>query len=323
MTEPFLRLAGFLAALILNEFCAGWMRDALFRSAGKDGAAVRAYLREVRFQPRRSRSFARWLVRTSPDPGRTRRALSLSSLEWAPCVVGLNAAVLGLAAPIGNRVYLVLGGVVLATLILSAVAGAVYRKSHGNGHVLGHPIWVEMLREMQAERQTAPRGTVSGYVKLALLLALMAGLVVLIYQAGNPKIPPADREQVITALSDREIPWEDWTETRRMQWDAGTRLTLALIGEDGSFHLEFYIFDTDGTAGNVGSQLIARFRESAGPFSAENKDVRGNFGRFTARSDQQYFAVVRVESTLVTVCCPLDQRERALDILTALGYLDP
>lgn len=29
MTEPLLRLAGFLAALILNEFCAGWMRDAL------------------------------------------------------------------------------------------------------------------------------------------------------------------------------------------------------------------------------------------------------------------------------------------------------
>lgn len=37
MTEPLLRLAGFLAALILNEFCAGWMRDALFRSAGKMG----------------------------------------------------------------------------------------------------------------------------------------------------------------------------------------------------------------------------------------------------------------------------------------------
>ena len=158
MTEPLLRLAGFLAALILNEFCAGWMRDALFRSAGKDGTAVRGYLREVRFQPRRSRSFARWLARTSPDPERTRRALFLSTLEWAPCVVGFNAAVLGLAAPIGDRVYLVLGGAVLAALILSAIAGAVYRKSHGNGHVLGHPIWVEMLREMQAERQTAPAG---------------------------------------------------------------------------------------------------------------------------------------------------------------------
>ena len=128
---------------------------------------------------------------------------------------------------------------------------------------------------------------------------------------------------MITALSDREIPWEDWTETRRMQWEAGNRLSLALIGEDDRLHLEFYIFDTVDTAGNVGSQLIARFRENAGPFSAENKDVRGNFGRFTARSDQQYFAVVRVENTLITVHCPLDQRERALDILTALGYLDP
>ena len=109
MTEPLLRLAGFLAALILNEFCAGWMRDALFRSAGKNGAAVRAYLREVQFQPQRSRSFARWLICTSPDPGRTRRALFLSTLEWAPCIIGLNAAVLGLAAPIGDRVYLALG----------------------------------------------------------------------------------------------------------------------------------------------------------------------------------------------------------------------
>lgn len=85
---------------------------------------------------------------------------------------------------------------------------------------------------MQAERRTAPRGTVGGYVRLALFLGLLAGLVVLIYQAGNPRIPPANREQVITALSDRKIPWEDWTETRRMQWDAGNRLSLALIGED-------------------------------------------------------------------------------------------
>lgn len=323
MTEPLLRLAGFLAALILNEFCAGWMRDALFRSAGKNGAAIRACLREVQFQPRRSRSFARWLVRTSPDPGRTRRALFLSTLEWAPCIVGLNAAVLGLAAPIGDRVYLALGGVVLADLMVSAIAGAFYRKRHGSGHILGHPIWVEMLREMQAERRTAPRGTVGGYVRLALFLGLLAGLAVLIYQAGNPRIPPANREQVITALSDRKIPWEDWTETRRMQWDAGNRLSLALIGEDDRLRLEFYIFDTVDTAGNVGSQLIARFRESDGPFSAEGKDVRGNFGRFTARSGQQYFAVVRVENTLITVRCPLDERERALDLLTTLRYLDP
>lgn len=322
MTGQILRLAGSLIALILNEFCAGWMRDALFRSAGKDGTAIRAYLREIQFQPKRSQAFTGWLVRTSPDPGKTRRVLALSSLEWAPCVIGVNAAVLGLAAPIGDRVYLVLGGAVLTALAVSAVLGAVYRKKHGAGHVLGHPIWVEMLREVQAERQSAPgKESAGGYVRLFLFLGLLVGTAVLLYQAGNPQIPPADREKVTAVLSSQGISWEDWTETRRMQWDAGDRLSLALIGEDELFHLEFYIFDTDDTAGNVGSQFIARFRESAGSFSAENKDVRGNFGRFTAWNDSQYFAVIRVENTLMEIQCPLDEREQAVEILKELGYL--
>lgn len=319
-----MRYAYFFAMLLISAVSFRWLYRAARASAGVSFEEETRYYRTVRHMRHNGRHVSRWLVRKSEQPGKTRLLLNLYTLAATP------AAMCMVFSPVpALKTVIDVAAVVLPVWALAgAVVGRFYAKRDPYHLPLKEKwhIYKKLAIDEEAEEfykdKKGPRWkhNLIGVGKLVAVVAVMAGIVLLIVNSGR-KLPVATDQQVNEAFQRRGYTVVDATDHYREIWDAQQQVHRVLTAQGQRIHVEFFRFDTDRSAHNVHGQLKQKLRESEDMSEYTEYTLQeGNFSIYALEVGERYYINIRVGTTVLYGNCARELASDMKAFAQELGY---
>lgn len=159
-----------------------------------------------------------------------------------------------------------------------------------------------------------------GLGKLVIVVAVMAGIVLLLMNLGEKK-PQATAQQVTATMEAQGYTVTERTDYYRDIWDARQQVHGVLIGEKDAMRLEFFLFDTDRSAKNVHGQLASKIREIEDMSDyTQYTHAEGNYSIYALETGDIYCLNIRVGSTVLYGRCSKAHAAQLKEFAQSLGY---
>ena len=115
----------FAVMVFMNQWFNKWILYKAYKSAGLTTEQILDYRASLRGSNNQPQKLTAWVLKSSPDPRKTRRLLSLYNLSMAPSIICLGVSVMGLFSRIFDTFLDYAWIAVLAITMLLTIFGRI------------------------------------------------------------------------------------------------------------------------------------------------------------------------------------------------------
>ena len=169
-----------------------------------------------------------------------------------------------------------------------------------------------------------PKGAIKNVVKLAIVIAVFIGIVLIVFHFTIVPKDPVTANQVWDVMVAQGYEPKDITQ-QYYEKDSGFKNTLntCIAFEKDDIHFEFYVFKNKSNAADLYGQAYTKIilNKNALP-KVETKKRIANYIIYTLRASGSYNVAIYVENTAVYAYCDEKNENEINKILDAIDYLN-